>query len=110
MNTAVITAMDAVEIKVTIGSDQELRAERTMEVDENKADVRLLYFYDTRDLDLFKSGVVLRARLVKGGADDSTVKIRPVEAADVARVAAHERIQIGSRLGWRPCDLLRAAN
>jgi hypothetical protein len=85
MNTAVITAIDAVEIKVTIRPGQEPRAERTMEANENTADVRLLYFYDTPDLDLFKAGLVLRARLVKGGADESTVKIRPVEPADVAR-------------------------
>jgi len=84
MNTSLMTAMDAVEIKCTIRPDQELRAERAMEVDEDTADVRLIYFYDTPDLDLFKSGVVLRARLVKGDADDSTVKFRPVEAASVS--------------------------
>jgi hypothetical protein len=80
MNT---TAINAVEIKVTIRADQELRAEREMEVDEDTADVRLIYFYDTPDLDLFNAGVVMRARLVKGDADDSTVKFRPVEAASV---------------------------
>jgi hypothetical protein len=85
MNAAAITAMDAVEIKVTIRPDQELRAERTMGVNENTADVRLLYFYDTPDLDLFKAGVVLRARLVRDDGDDSTVKVRPAELADVAR-------------------------
>ena len=42
---------------------------------------RLIYFYDTPDLDLFNAGVVMRARLVKGDADNSTVKFRPVEAA-----------------------------
>src|SRR4051794_5694636 len=81
MDTA---AMDAVEIKVTIRPDQELLAERAMGVDEDTANVRLVYFYDTPALDLFGAGVVLRARLVKGDADDSTVKFRPVEAASVA--------------------------
>jgi hypothetical protein len=76
--------MDAVEIKCTIRPDQELRAERSMEVDEDTADVRLIYFYDTPGLDLFNAGVALRARLVKGEADDSTVKFRPVEAGSVA--------------------------
>ena len=83
MNTTAMAAMDAVEIKCTIRPDQELQAERAMEVDEDTADVRLVYFYDTPDLDLFKAGVVLRARLVKGDADDSTVKIRPVEPASI---------------------------
>jgi hypothetical protein len=83
MNATAMAAMDAVEIKCTIRPDQELRAERAMEVDEDTADVRLVYFYDTPDLDLFNAGVVLRARLVKGDADDSTVKIRPVEPASI---------------------------
>ena len=56
-----------------------------MEVDEDTADVRLVYFFDTPDLDLFKAGVVLRARLVKGDADDSTVKFRPVEPASIPK-------------------------
>lgn len=83
MNTIEIAAMDAVEIKITIRPDQELRAERSMEVSEDTADVRLVYFYDTPDLDLFKAGVVLRARLLKGDDDDSTVKFRAVEAASI---------------------------
>lgn len=76
--------MDAVEIKVTIRPDQELRAERAMEVNEDTAQVRIIYFYDTPQLDLFDAGVTLRARLVKGDDDDSTVKFRPVEAAKIA--------------------------
>jgi hypothetical protein len=78
------TAMDAVEIKVTIRPDQELRAERAMQVDEDTADVRLLYFYDTPNLDLFEAGVAVRARLCKGDADDSTVKFRPVESGSIS--------------------------
>lgn len=84
MNTTAMAAMDAVEIKLTIRPDQELLAERAMEVNEDTADVRLLYFYDTPDLDLFEAGVVLRARLIKGDADDSTIKVRPVEAASIS--------------------------
>jgi hypothetical protein len=80
-----LAAMDAVEIKVTIRPDQELRAERALEVNEDTAEVRVLYFYDTPDLDLFNAGVALRARLVKGDADDSTVKFRAVEAAHISR-------------------------
>src|SRR5215469_8057588 len=80
-----LAAMDAVEIKVTIRPDQELRAERAMEVNEDTAEVRVLYSYDTPDLHLFNAGVALRARLVKGDADDSTVKFRPVEATRISR-------------------------
>jgi hypothetical protein len=80
---APISDMDACEIKVTIRPDQELRAERSMELDEDSADIRVIYFYDTPKLTLFDAGVALRARLVKGDDDDSTVKFRPVDAAKI---------------------------
>lgn len=72
------SAIKAVEIKVTVRPDQELRALRAFKVDEDSAEVRIIYFYDTPRLTLFDGGVVLRSRLVKGDADDTTVKIRPV--------------------------------
>ena len=85
MNKITMAAVDAVEIKRTIRADQELRAVRALEVDEDTAEVRLIYFYDTPDLNLFKAGVILRAKLVKDGADDSTVKFRRVEAASIPK-------------------------
>lgn len=81
--SSTFAGMDAVEIKVTIRPDQELRAERAMRVDEDTADIRLIYFYDTENLDLFNAGTVLRARLVKGDDDDSTIKFRPAPKADL---------------------------
>jgi hypothetical protein len=78
-------AMEAVEIKVTIRPDQELRSTRVMELNEDTADVRVIYFYDTPKLELFNVGVALRARLVKGDDDDSTVKFRPVDAASISK-------------------------
>lgn len=77
------SAIKAVEIKVTVRADQELRALRAFKVDEDTAEVRLIYFYDTPRLELFDGGVVLRSRLVKGDEDDTTVKIRPVTPSKV---------------------------
>ena len=74
----------AVEIKVTIRPDEELKAERTFELDEESAEVRIIYFYDTPKLDLFTRGVVLRSRLVKGDVDDSTIKVRPIDPTQVS--------------------------
>jgi len=68
-----------VEIKVTIKPEEELEALRTLELDEETAEVRIVYFYDTPKLDLFTGGVALRSRLVKGDTDDSTVKVRPID-------------------------------
>lgn len=76
--------IDMVEIKVTVRPDQELRAARALAVNEDTAEVRIIYYYDTPLLDLFEAGVALRARLVKDDDDDSTVKFRPVDAAKIA--------------------------
>ena len=78
------TLLDAVEIKVTVKPDQELQALRALELNEDSAEVRILYFFDTVHLDLFNSGVALRARLVKGDEDDSTVKFRPVKPEKIS--------------------------
>ena len=74
----------AVEIKVTVKPDEELKAVRAMELQEDSAEVRVIYFYDTPKLKLFDAGTVLRARLVKGDDDDSTVKVRPIDPAKVS--------------------------
>ncbi len=80
---AVIQGVDGVEIKVTVRADQELQGLRSLKLDEDSAEVRVIYFFDTAKLELFNSGVVLRARLVKGDADDSTIKIRPIDPSKV---------------------------
>ena len=46
-------------------------------------EAREIYFFDTPDLALFEAGIVLRARLIRDGADDSTVKLRPVEPKSI---------------------------
>lgn len=82
--TPSLAGMDAVEIKVTIRPDQELRAERALKVNEDTADLRLIYFYDTPALDLFEAGIALRARLIKGDDDNSTVKFRSASTRVIA--------------------------
>lgn len=79
----------AVEIKMTVKPEEELRALRTFELDEETAEVRVVYFYDTPKLDLFTGGIALRARLVKGDTDDSTVKVRPVDPGKVSEAWRH---------------------
>jgi adenylate cyclase class IV len=68
--------VDEVEIKVTIRPDHELKATRAMQLHEHGAEVRVIYFYDTPNLELFDAGIVLRARQLSGDDDDSTVKFR----------------------------------
>src|SRR5262245_35631237 len=83
-NIRACAGMDAVEIKVTVRPDQELRAECTMEVNEDTAGGCVIYFYDTLNLDLFEAVIALRARLIKGDEDNSTVKFRSEAAKTIA--------------------------
>jgi hypothetical protein len=70
---------DCVEIKVIVCEKKERAAEKAFALSRQKAEQRHVYYFDTPRLDLFNKGVVLRARKVEKAADDSTVKIRPVE-------------------------------
>ena len=47
-------------------------------VDPIDGQIRQVYFFDTPDLALNRSGVVVRARRCRGAGDDSVVKLRPV--------------------------------
>ena len=79
-----VARMDAVEIKVTIRPDEELRGIRALDFDEDSAEARVVYYYDTAQRDSPDAGLVLRARLVKGDDDDSVVKFRPVDPNRIA--------------------------
>ena len=68
-----------VELKVTISERKERAAARAFGLDPKEGERRRIFFFDTADLALFNRGLVLRAREVKNGKDDSTVKIRPVD-------------------------------
>jgi hypothetical protein len=54
-------------------------------VDPQGFEARSVTFYDTKDLDLYASGVVLRSRTAVGAEDDTTAKIRPLKETNVAR-------------------------
>lgn len=73
----------AVELKVTVSEQMERVAADAFELIPEKGERRRIFFFDTHVLTLFKGGLVLRAREVKGGRDDSTVKIRPVDPKKV---------------------------
>ena len=77
-------ATTGVEIKMTVRGDQEMKAVRLFRLDRSLAEERSIYFFDARKLTLFDNGLILRARQLKDGADDSTVKMRPVEPTKVA--------------------------
>jgi hypothetical protein len=85
----------AVEIKITAREKDEDVVPRALELADEEHESRQVYFFDTDELTLFDGGVALRARLVRDGADDSTVKLRPVVPSEVdARWLATEGFEI----------------
>jgi hypothetical protein len=79
-----VVGAETVEIKATIEAKNLKAALKLLGLKEDAAEQRIIYFFDTRKLELFRSGVIVRARRVPGGSHDSTVKIRPIGAGDVA--------------------------
>jgi hypothetical protein len=81
--TRATAGTDAIEVKVTVVDRHENMALRKLGLDRKDGEQRRIFFYDTPTLDLYKSGIVLRARET-GDACDSTVKIRPVDPKHIA--------------------------
>jgi hypothetical protein len=76
---------DSVELKLTVPVADRARAGAALGVDALDAQVRLVFFFDTPDLALYRSGVVVRARRVQGKGDDTVVKLRPVDPAELPK-------------------------
>jgi hypothetical protein len=71
------------ELKVTIEPNDIRRARYRLSLVNAQSQERQIWFFDTAALDLFGAGVILRAREIDGEPDDSTVKLRPFELADL---------------------------
>lgn len=69
---------DSVELKMTVDVDAQRSAIAALGIDPLGARLRLIHFFDTPDLALEASGLVVRARRIQGREDDSVVKLRPV--------------------------------
>lgn len=67
-----------VESKWTLRDDQAAATRSKLNLFSSSAEQRSMYFYDTWNLDLYRQGLILRARKVKDGDDESTVKFRPM--------------------------------
>jgi hypothetical protein len=75
---ALSKSADSVELKLSVPVSNRTKAAAELGVDPLDGEIRQVYFFDTPDLALNKSGVVVRARRVQRKGDDSVVKLRPV--------------------------------
>jgi hypothetical protein len=78
-----IKRSDTVELKLTVPDTDHRSAVAALEMDVLQAQIRQVMFFDTPELTLNSSGLVLRARRVQGREGDSVVKLRPIDPADV---------------------------
>jgi len=73
-----IGSSDSVELKLTIPERDHRATLATLKVDALEAQIRQVFFFDTPDLAVNRSGVAVRARRVQGKTGDTVVKLRPV--------------------------------
>jgi hypothetical protein len=73
-----VKGADSVELKLTVPESAQGSAVAALGMDPLDAQIRQVFFFDTPDLALNKSGVVVRARRIQRKGGDSTVKLRPV--------------------------------
>jgi len=78
-----VAGVDAIEIKATIPDTQVEEALDRYGLTVDNDEERYIYFFDSPTLDLFKAGMIARARRTVGDQHDSTVKFRPVVPAEV---------------------------
>jgi hypothetical protein len=98
---------DSVELKVTLPLADRSRAGAALGVDPIDGQIRQVYFFDTPDLKLNKSGVVVRARRVQRKGDDSVVKLRPVVPDEVSpklRLSPNFGIEVDAMPGGYVCS------
>ena len=69
---------DTVELKLTVPDAGHRSAVVALEMDPLEAQLRQVFFFDTKDLLLNQHGVIARARRIQGRDGDSVVKLRPV--------------------------------
>jgi hypothetical protein len=80
---ALVRDSDSVELKLTVPDAHHRSTIMGLGMDPLDAQIRMVTFFDTPDLTLNKSGLVVRARRVQGRGDDSVIKLRPIVPGDL---------------------------
>jgi hypothetical protein len=98
---------DSVELKLTVPADDQRSAVTALDIDPLDAQIRQVFFFDTPELALYASGVVVRARRIQGKGDDSVVKLRPVVPAKLSeelRTSASFGVEVDAMPGGFVCS------
>jgi hypothetical protein len=78
-----ISAADSVELKATVPDSGHRSAVEALDMDPLEAEIREVFFFDTPDLEVFRRGLVVRARRVQRKGSDAIIKLRPVRPAEL---------------------------
>jgi hypothetical protein len=104
---ALINDSDSVELKVTVPDSAHRSTLLALGIDPLEAQIRLVTFFDTPDLTLNQSGVVVRARRIQGKGDDSVIKLRPVVPSELPaelRRSASFNVEVDALPGGFVCS------
>jgi hypothetical protein len=104
---ATIKESDSVELKLTVPARQQRATLLALGLDALDAQIRLVYFFDTPDLALNASGVVVRARRIQRKGEDSVIKLRPVvpsEMPDSLRQSPSFNVEVDAMPGGFVCS------
>ena len=104
---ALMKGADSVELKLTVSADSQRTAVKALDIDPLDAQIRQVYFFDTPELTLNGSGVVVRARRVQGKGDDTVVKLRPVvpqELPEELRISPAFVVELDAMPGGFVCS------
>jgi hypothetical protein len=98
---------DSVELKLTVPEAEHPGVARALGIDPLAAEIRQVYFFDSKDLALNDHGLVVRARRVQRKGGDSVVKLRPVVPAELPgslRKAAGFTVEVDAMPGGFVCS------
>jgi hypothetical protein len=96
---------DSVELKLTVGEDQQRSTAMALGMDPLEAQIRMVAFFDTPDLALDRAGLVVRR--IQGKGDDSVVKLRPVVPSELPgklRRSENFRVEVDALPGGLVCS------
>ena len=75
-------SFDDAEVKVTLKDNIEEVIQK-LNLSEAKSDKREVYYFDSFSMDLYKRGIVLRARIKDNKKADTAAKVRPINPQEV---------------------------
>jgi hypothetical protein len=104
---SLIEGSDSVELKLTVPETSQRSAIGALGLDPLEAQIRQIFFFDTPELALNHSGVVVRARRVQGKGEDSVVKLRPVVPAEIPgelRASPNVTVEVDAMPGGYVCS------